>query len=56
MRRFGVTPDIDVGLHDPARIINVVTIDTGAMIFVLTDDLKPANRGAVALTTTGYTR
>ncbi|HEY3660428.1 MAG TPA: hypothetical protein VGK91_04300 [Candidatus Udaeobacter sp.] len=35
MRRFAVTPAIDVGLHDPARVINVVTINTWS------DDLGP---------------
>jgi len=54
MRRSAVTPAIDVGLHDPARVINVVTIETGAMIFVLTDDLKATNRSAVSFATTGY--
>src|SRR5438552_17299064 len=56
MRRSAVTPPIDVGLHDPARVINVVTIETGAMIFVLTDDLKATNRSAVSFATTGYAR
>src|SRR5438876_11228909 len=54
MRRSAVTPAIDVGLHDPARVINVVTIETRAMIFVLTDDLKAANRSAVSFSATGY--
>src|SRR5438876_1156902 len=54
MRRSAVTPAIDVGLHDPTRVINVVTIETGAMIFVLTDDLKAANRSAVSFSATGY--
>ena len=34
MRWFGVTPAIDIGFHDSARTINIVTIDAGAMIFV----------------------
>ncbi len=54
MRRLAVTPAIDVGLHDFARGINVVAIDTGAMIFVFTDDLKATNRSAVSLSATGY--
>src|SRR5438128_5780594 len=54
MRRFGVAPSIDVGLHDATRIVNIVAIETGAMIFVLTNDLKTANRSAVTFTTTGY--
>src|SRR5438132_5586876 len=55
MRRSAVTPAIDGGLHDPPRVINVVTIDTGAMIFVLTDDLKATNRGAISFSSAGYT-
>src|SRR5438034_7022459 len=54
MRRSAVTPAIDVGLHDFARGVNVVPIETGAMIFVLTDDLKATNRSAVAFSTAGY--
>src|SRR5438876_9646542 len=54
MRRSAVTPAIDVGLHDPARVINVITIETGAMIFVLADDLKATNRSAVSFSATGY--
>jgi hypothetical protein len=34
---------------DLARVINVVTVETGAMIFVLADDLKATNRSAVSL-------
>src|SRR6476660_5236902 len=56
MGRFAITPAIDVGLHHPARVINVVTINTGAMIFVLTADLKAANRSAVTFASTGYSR
>ena len=48
-----VTPAVDVGLHDPARVINVVTIETGAMICIFTDDLKATNRSAVSFATTG---
>src|SRR5437016_4899881 len=54
MRRSAVTPAIDVGLHDPVRVINVVTIETRAMIFVLTDDLKAANRSAVSFSAARY--
>jgi hypothetical protein len=54
MRRFAVTPDVDVRLHDFARGINVVTIETGAVIFVFTDDLKATNRSAVSFSTAGY--
>jgi len=54
MRWFGVTPAIDVGFHDSARIINVVPIDTGAMIFVLANDLEVTCGCAVAFPTTGY--
>src|SRR5258707_10626618 len=56
MRRLAVTPAVDIGLHDMAGVINVVTINTGAMIFVLTDDLKAANRSAVSFASTGYAR
>src|SRR6266436_7159306 len=56
MRRFGVTPSIDVGLHDATRVVNVVTIETGAMIFVLTDNLEVTNRSAISFATTGYAR
>jgi hypothetical protein len=48
MRRSAVTPAIDVGLYDVARVINIVTIETGTMIFVLTDDLKVTSRSAVS--------
>jgi hypothetical protein len=54
MRRSAVTSAIDVGLHDPARVIDVVTIQAGVMIFVLTDHLKATNRSAVSFATTGY--
>src|SRR6266478_4070854 len=54
MRRSAVTPAIDVGLHDPARVINVITIETRAMIFVLADHLKATNRSAVSFSATGY--
>src|SRR5438874_9379723 len=54
MRRSAVTPAVDVGLHDPARVINVVTIETGAMIFVFPDDLKATNRSAISFSTAGY--
>src|SRR5437660_9228276 len=54
MRWSAVTPGIDVGLHDPARVINVVTIETRAMLFVLTDNLKATNRSAVSFSATGY--
>src|SRR6266436_5075504 len=54
MRRSAVTPAIDVGPRDPARVINVVTIDTGPMIFVLTDDLKAPNRSAISFSAAGY--
>ncbi len=54
MRRPAVTPAIDVGPHDPARVINVVTIDAGPMIFVLTDDLKAPNRSAISFSAAGY--
>ena len=56
MRRSAVTSAIYVGLHHVAGIINVVTVNIGAMIFVLTNDLKPANGRAVSFTTTGYAR
>src|SRR5438128_12153056 len=54
MRRSAVTPAIDVGLNDPARVINVVTIETGAMICVFADNVKATNRSAVSFATTGY--
>ena len=53
MRRSPVPPAIDVGLHDPARVIKVITIQTGAMIFVLTNDLKATNRSAISFSATG---
>jgi hypothetical protein len=54
MRRFGITLAINVGLHDVARFINIVTIESGAMTLVFTYDLKAINRGAVSFATTGY--
>src|SRR5436309_579622 len=54
MQRSAVTPAVDVGLHDFARGVNVVAIETGAMIFVFTDDLKATNRSAVSFSTAGY--
>src|SRR5437762_14387526 len=56
MRLSAVTPAIDVGFHDPARVINVVTIEAGAMICVFADHLKATNRSAVSFATTGYAR
>jgi hypothetical protein len=56
MRRFRVAPVIDVGLHHATGTINVVTIETGAMLFVLTDDVKATNRSAVPFAATGYPR
>jgi len=43
-----VTPAIDVGFHDLARGINIITIETGAMIFVLANDLKATSRSAIS--------
>lgn len=54
MRRFGIAPDIDVAFHYAARVIDVVTINARAMVFVLPDDLKPTNRCTVSFPTTGY--
>src|SRR5438034_9962735 len=54
MRRFAVTLDIDVGLHDFARGIDVVAIDAGAMFFVFTDDLKATDRSTVSFSAAGY--
>jgi hypothetical protein len=48
MRRSAVTPAVDVGFHDAARVINVVTIEAGAMILVLTNDLKTTSGGTVS--------
>jgi hypothetical protein len=56
MPRFGVTPAINIGFHDVARVINIVTINAGAMIFVLTEDLKATNWGSIPFATTGYAR
>ena len=56
MGRFGVTPGVDIGLHDSARVIDVVTIETGSMILVLANHLKATNRSAVSFATTGYAR
>jgi hypothetical protein len=56
MRRFTVAPAIDVGLHDVPRVVNIIAINTGAMLFVLTDDVKAAKRGAIPFATTGYSR
>lgn len=52
--RFARAPAIDIGLHDFARGINVVAIETGAMIFVFADDLKATNRSAMSFSTAGY--
>jgi hypothetical protein len=54
MRRFGSAPAVDVRLHHPARTINIVSIKTGAMVFVLADDVKVSNRSAVPFASTGY--
>jgi len=56
MRRLRITPHIDVGLNNTARVIHVVSIKTGAMSFVLADNLKATNRCAVPFATTGYAR
>ena len=56
MRRFRITSAIHVGLHDSARLIHVVTIQTGAMILVLTDDVKMTDRSVVTFAATGYPR
>jgi hypothetical protein len=37
-------------------MVNIVTIDTGAMMFVLTDHLKATSRCAVSFSATGYAR
>ena len=52
MRRLRVAPRIHVRFHDMARVINIVAIDTGPMTFVLSSNLKAANRSAVSFTTT----
>jgi hypothetical protein len=54
MERSAVTPAVDVGFHDPARVVNVVTIETGTMIFVLTDHPEATDRSAVPFATAGY--
>src|SRR5437867_1799598 len=54
VRRFLVTPDIDVRLHDLPRAINVVAIDTRAMIFVFADDFKATSWSAISFPTAGY--
>src|SRR5438874_9276231 len=56
MRRFAVTPAINIGFHDVAQVINIVTIKAGAMIFVFPDDLKPTYRSPVSFASTGYAR
>src|SRR5438105_14694085 len=56
MREFGVTPRIYVGLHHMTRIVNIVTIDTRPMVFILTNHLKATNRSAVSFATTRYPR
>ena len=48
MRGSVITPAIDISLNDVARVINIVTVDTGAMILVLTDDLKVTSRSTVS--------
>jgi hypothetical protein len=54
MRRFRVTPAVNVRLHDFTRGVKVVAIYAGAVIFVLTDDPERANRSAVSFSTAGY--
>ena len=53
---LGAAPSIDVGFHDATRIVNIVTIEAGAMIFVLPDNLEVTNRSAISFATTGYAR
>jgi len=56
MRRFCRSPDIDIRFYDAARVIDVVTVNARAMILVLTNHSKPANRSTVTLAATGYPR
>ena len=52
MWRFAVTSAIDVGFHHVASAINIVTINTGAMFLILTDDFKATDGRAVAFAAT----
>ena len=54
MWRLAVAPAIDIRFDDTARVVNVVTIDTGAMILVLARDLKATNRSVISFATAGY--
>ena len=56
MGRFRVTPGIDVSSHDPTGIINVVAVETGTMILVLTHYVKTTDWSAVSFASTGYPR
>src|SRR5262245_39547899 len=56
MRRSAVAPAIDVGLHHLARGINVITINTGAMLFVFANNLKATSRSAISFSTARYPR
>ena len=54
MRRAAVASAIDVGLNDSARGINVVAVETGAMIDIFAGDPKATDRSPVSLSTTRY--
>jgi hypothetical protein len=52
-RRFRMLSHIDVGLHNAPGMVNVIAIQTRAMILALADHFEPAGRGIVTFTTGG---
>src|SRR5262245_43570995 len=54
MWRAAVAPAIDVGLHDSARGINVVAVETGAMVDVFAGDPEATGRSAISFSTARY--
>ena len=56
MRRFRVTPSIDVGLHHFALFFFLVTREPRAMTFIFADNLEVTIRSAISFATTGYAR
>src|SRR5256714_9271941 len=55
-RRFAVFPAVDVGFHNPAGIIDVIAVETGAMIDVFPNNVEATDRGAVSFAAAGNAR
>ena len=54
MWRPAIASAIDVGFHNLTVRTNIIAIDTRSMVFVLANDVKATNRGAISFAATRY--